>query len=131
VLLEEVRSARRDGYDRVVFEFRGDARPGHRVRYVDVITHCASGHELDVVGDAFLEVSMSPAAAYVDVNGERVKTVDDLDRRPDLARAVHLKEYCDHHGGVGWAIGLDQRRAYRVLELGDPQRLVIDIRHDR
>jgi hypothetical protein len=42
----------------------------------------------------------------------------------------HLKETCDHHGGVGWVIGLDDRQPYRVLELREPQRIVIDVRHN-
>jgi hypothetical protein len=130
VVLDEVRSAARNGYDRVVFELRGNERPGYHVRYGEPpFTHCASGEEIPVDGNAFLEISLSPAAGYVDRDGERQQTVADRDRRPGLAQVVHLRETCDHHGGVGWVIGLNDRTAFRVLDLDGPQRLVIDIRH--
>jgi hypothetical protein len=36
---------------------------------------------------------------------------------------------CDFEGEVSWVLGLSARKPYRVHELSDPARLVIDIQH--
>jgi hypothetical protein len=36
---------------------------------------------------------------------------------------------CDAEGVVEWAIGLAEPNAYHVLELQDPARILIDIKH--
>ena len=41
--LVEVRAAAHDGFDRIVFEFAGDAVPGYRVQYLAHVVACGSG----------------------------------------------------------------------------------------
>jgi hypothetical protein len=127
-VLDAVRPARREGYDRVVFDFR-ERRPGYRVEYVSrPVRECASGREVQVLGDAVLMVRMRPAVAYEEAAGERRATVEETDRRLDLPRILHLREVCNHHGTVEWVIGLAARGPYRVLALDGPPRLVVDVR---
>jgi hypothetical protein len=40
-----------------------------------------------------------------------------------------LKLICDFEGQVEWLLGLAARNGYRVLELTEPPRLVVDVRH--
>ncbi|NMF82290.1 hypothetical protein [Nodosilinea sp. P-1105] len=127
-ILEEVRVAEHDGYERVVFEFR-DRRPAYRVDYLDRPAQaCGSGFDMDTAGDQVLKVSFAPASAFEDIDGERRKTVDDTELRPNLAVLQEMVETCDHHGGVSWALGTAEQVPFRVLELKDPGRLVIDLR---
>ena len=63
--LVDVRIGRHEGFDRVVFAFRGNGVPGFRVEYVNPpITEDGSGEVVEVDGDAFLFVRMEPASAY-------------------------------------------------------------------
>jgi hypothetical protein len=127
-VVDGVRHARRQGYDRVVFDFR-ERRPGYRVEYVSrPVRECASGREVQVRGDAILMVRMHPAQGYEQAAGERLPTVQETDRRLDLPRILHLREVCNHLGTVEWVIGLAARGPYRVLALDGPPRLVVDVR---
>ena len=63
-----VRVAKHDRYDRVVFDLdgKGSGKPGWRVEYVDKATDDGSGHAVDVDGDAILRVSLSGTATPTD-----------------------------------------------------------------
>src|SRR5438309_1014777 len=62
-LLERVAVGRHEGYDRVVFQFRGDGVPGYRVEYVaPPFAEDGSGDPITVDGKAFVAVRMEPAS---------------------------------------------------------------------
>jgi hypothetical protein len=129
VVLRDVRTASQEGFDRIVFEFEGAAVPGYRVGYVDPpAVQCGSGEPVEVVGAALLQVRLVPAQAHTD-SGEA--TVRDRERRPDLPALQELESVCDFEADVTWVLGVTARNRFRVQELPDPARLVIDIQHGR
>ncbi|HEX3127949.1 MAG TPA: hypothetical protein VH394_11520 [Thermoanaerobaculia bacterium] len=128
-ILREVRAASQEGFDRVVFEFEGNAVPGYRVGYVDPpATQCGSGEPVQVEGTARLQVRLVPAQAHTEA-GEA--TVRERERRPGLPVVKELESICDFEADVTWVLGLAARNRFRVQELTGPPRLVIDIEHGR
>ncbi len=122
-VLGDVRTGRHEGYDRVVFEL--DRIPSYAVEYVDKpVTQCGSGDVVPVAGDAWLEVRLTSAAAHTDA-GE--PTVKDRERKLDLGVARELESTCDFEGHVTWVLGVSHPGKFRVFELADPARLVIDV----
>jgi hypothetical protein len=129
-VLEDVRVAEHEHYERVVFEFR-DALPQYRVTYLDrPARSCGSGYDIETAGEQVMKVSFAPASAFDDVDGERRKTVDDTELTPNLPLLQQLVETCDHHAGVSWALGTSEQVPFRVLALDNPGRLVVDLRRD-
>ena len=54
-------------------------------------------------------------------------TIENRHRRLDFEIAKELKLICDFEGNVDWLLGLTAQRPYRVFELNDPARLVVDV----
>lgn len=124
VTLRSVRAARNEGFDRVVFEFDGPQLPGYRIEYVDKpITKCGSGDETEVAGQAWLQVTLTPAQAHV--GGQ--STITELERKVGLPVIQELERTCDFEGEVIWVLGNAHPNKYRVLELQEPTRLVVDV----
>jgi hypothetical protein len=126
VTLREVRSARNEGFDRVVFEFEGAQVPGYHVEYVDTpVIKCGSGDPTEVAGQGWLQVRLEPAQAHVD--GE--VTVAERERKPGLPLLQELELTCDFEAQVTWVLGVKSPNRYRVLELREPARLVVDVQY--
>jgi hypothetical protein len=126
-VLNAVRAASHPEYDRIVFEFAGNALPGYHVEYVDKpVRSCGSGEVVPLTGDGWLEIRMTPAAAHDDTGQSTVKT-----REISLGLAIvkELKLTCDFEADVTWVAGVSSPNKYRVLELANPTRLVVDIKH--
>ena len=126
VTLREVRAARNDGFDRVVFQFDADQVPGYRIEYLDTpAINCGSGDPTTLAGQGRLQVSLQPAQAHE--NGQ--STLTERARKPALPLLEEMKQTCDFEGEVTWVLGVKEPHAYRVLELKEPTRLVVDVRH--
>ena len=126
-LLKAVRTGKHESYDRVVFEFEGNALPGYVVEYVDKpVRDCGRGEVVPVGGDGFLMVSLQPANAHTE-SGQ--PTVRNVQLNSDSRLLKDLKLICDVEGEVQWIVGLSSPNRYRVLELTNPARLVVDITH--
>jgi hypothetical protein len=121
--LVSVATSERDGYDRVVFTFKG-AVPGYQVRYVSQVTDQA-GRRLDVDGQAFLAVVFQPARAR-DRAGQASFATADLE--PDAPALRQVRFAGDFEGQVSFGIGVADRGGFRVSELRDPDRVAVDVR---
>ena len=122
-----VRAGRQQGFDRVVFEFGSGGLPGYTIEYVGrPIRQCGSGNAVSVAGSAWLRVGMTPARAHDD-DGQA--TVAERALSPGLPAVRALRLTCDFEAVLEWVIGVDERKPYRVLELRNPDRLVVDILH--
>lgn len=127
--LTAVRAARREGADRVVFEFDGGP-PGYRVAYVArPVTEDGSGREVPVEGGAVLEVRMEQAAG-ARISGEQVVPTY---RGPTRLRpagtgvVVEAVRAGDFEGALTWVVGTRARAPFKVSTLTGPSRLVIDV----
>jgi hypothetical protein len=127
IILREVRTGRQQGFDRIVFEFFGEQMPGYHVEYsAPPLVRCASGDEVRVLGAAFLKLQLKPAQNHNESGQVTAGTVKGLGRLP-VVRDILLT--CDFEGQVGYVIGLAAIKRYRVTELSQPSRLVIDVEH--
>lgn len=127
-ILRGVRTGRHEGYDRLVFDFQDAELPTYRVEYVDnPVRACGSGDEVRLAGDGWLAVSFTNARAHTD---EGQPTILDRARSPMLPVIKDLRITCDFEAEVTWVAGVSSPNKYRVMELKNPTRLVIDIRHE-
>jgi len=121
-----VRTAHHPGFDRVVFDFQGQLPGAESVRYVDRVVADGSGEPVTVAGRAFLLVRFEEAQAHTDTGSPT------LARRPALAPGLTtIRDIAlagDYEGYVTVAIGVSDRAAFRVIELNNPARVVVDIR---
>jgi hypothetical protein len=122
--LRAVRLGPQEHFDRAVFEFDADTTPGYRVEYVDHPEHCGSGQPAEVAGKAWLQVHLRPAQAH---NAQGGTTVGTLRKQADLRILKEAQEVCDYEGEVTWVLGLAERRGYRIVELTNPPRIVVDV----
>ncbi len=127
VLVQKADTACCNGFDRIVFTCEGFHHPTWKVRYVNPpIQQCASGNNIAVTGNAFLQISMDTAQAHTEAGQP---TITERDRHLNCRNLKQLVLTCDFEGKVGFVIGLDSKKPYRVVELQNPTRLVIDVRN--
>jgi hypothetical protein len=122
-VLADIRTGRHESFDRIVFEFEGDEVPGFRVEYVTGVTQCGSGEAVELTGEAFVSISLEPAAGHTD-DGEA--TVPQDVPAEGTAAIREVRGFCDFEAQVGYAVSLSGARPYRVFELSEPARLVVD-----
>jgi hypothetical protein len=123
----EVRAARNEGFDRVVLEFAGDELPSYAIEYIDrPVRQCGSGHVVPMAGDGWLSIRLEPARAH---DEEGRATIEDRELRTDLPILLELTITCDFEAHVEWVLGVASPNRYRVMELREPTRLVVDVRH--
>jgi hypothetical protein len=125
-LLNAVRIAGHDCYDRVVFEFRGPSLPEWRVEPADPPFSGPSGLPVTVLGTSWLHVRFGTANAHTD-DGEATVGIAPVPLGDTtVLRQVQLIE--DFEAVVVYVIGMDSARPFRVLTFADPPRLAIDVR---
>ncbi|HYJ08316.1 MAG TPA: hypothetical protein VEX18_04890 [Polyangiaceae bacterium] len=126
-LLTDVRAARHDGFDRIVFEFGSGSPPGYHLEYIDrPVRKCGSGDATAIAGDGWLEVRIEPAHAHTPSGAP---TIRDRDQQLDLGVVKELEQTCDFEAIVSWVVGVKRPNRYRVLTLNEPLRLVVDVKH--
>ncbi len=127
-ILVDVRFARHEGFDRIVFEFQG-GRPGYLIQYVDPpIIADPSGLPVDIAGSAFLSVRFKPAAAHDPDTGTPTYT-GPLEIAAGLPSLLEAERTGDFEAVLSWALGLSQEVDFRVYPLQDPFRVAIDVAH--
>ena len=128
-VLADVRTGKHEGFDRVVFEFKGPEMPGYFIEYIgEPITQCGSGTKIELTGNGGLEIRFSPAQAHTDA-GQPTIFFSDNEQNPSFPVVRKLKSACDFEGNVTWVVGVSKANKYRVLTLENPTRLAVDIEH--
>ena len=123
--LAAVRAAGHPGYDRVVFQFDGAKVPAYRIGYVREIALGETDDQfLTLKGDALIEATFQGTAS--DDYRPGTQTMPDK-LTPALPQVRQLGLAEDWEGVVRVGIGLDHRAGFRVLELTDPVRVVVDV----
>jgi hypothetical protein len=126
LLLKDVRTGTHAGFDRVVFEFNGSTMPGYELEYVDKpVRQCGSGNVVKMAGDGWLRVKFTPANAHTE---EGKPTVLKREMYPKYPNIIDIKSICDFEAEVAWVIGVKSPKEYRILELLNPTRVVVDIK---
>lgn len=124
-VLEEVRTGRHEGFDRVVFTF-APAVPGYHLEYIDrPVRRCGSGDTVPLPGDGWLEIRLQPAAAHTEAGEPTVGR----EIPADLENVRQGLLTCDFEAVVTWVLAVGSPNDYRVTPLDDPPRLVVDVAH--
>lgn len=124
-ILKEVRAARHQNFDRVVFEFEGDVVPGYRVEYLEKpAKDCGAGEVVTISGDRSLLIAIQPAQAHSESG---VSTISNRHQTPGYPVIKEMKLICDFEAHLEWLMGVGWPSRYRVLELSSPARLVVDV----
>jgi hypothetical protein len=123
--LTGLRAGRHAGFDRVVFELNGPIPSYYSVRYVPVVRLDGSGAALRLRGSAFLEVVVR--APTHDQHYRPVLSPTRL--RPDFPALREVNAPGSYEGQTTAGIGVTSKVGFRVLELANPTRIVIDLAH--
>lgn len=126
--LESVDVSSGEGFARVLFTFSDIAfYPGYDVRFLEAGAEIPCGEEgkpLSVSGDRALVIRFRPATAH---GSEGVKVpVRTSSLSPEAFTEGGL--VCDANDNVVWVAGLNSGDEVRLLELGKPRRLAVDLR---
>lgn len=130
IYLRTIRVARHKNFDRVVFEFSG-GMPNYKLEYLKSPFYENEGgkHRIRIAGKAFVQVSLYSIPAV----DEQMRLREQKDFIPKgrlrLPSIRELDEAGLFEGYYDFILGISARKAFRVSELSDPRRLVIDFRH--
>jgi hypothetical protein len=124
VVLGDLRVGVNAGFDRVVLEFEGGSVPGYRVEYTDDVSHCGSGDRVRLAGDRMLAITLRGTQAH-DERGQA--TVQPRERRLQMPLIKAYEFSCDFEGVTQVVLGVVSGNRYRVTELQNPTRLIVDV----
>lgn len=115
-----------DDFDRIVFEFTGEGVPGYWVRYEDMPTQQGSGRPITVAGAHKLAIDVRGTGYPFDFD------MDDYPSgpvRPDDTDAIaEVVGAGTFEGSSQYVVGIDgERRPFKVFQVNNPTRLIIDI----
>jgi hypothetical protein len=118
VALEAVRTVPATNFDRVMFRFAGPTLPGYQVSWVATPETCGR-QTAAPAGTKQLRVRLLPTNTSSSVKPEVAEGHGNLE-------GVTLT--CAEDDRLDWHLGVADSASIRVLELGTPPRLVVDIR---
>ncbi|MPZ98692.1 MAG: hypothetical protein GEU80_04995 [Dehalococcoidia bacterium] len=132
-VLVDARVGEHDGYDRLVFEFAStwpglelaQGVPSYAIEYVAGASECGSGFTVDPQGSEILQVTFPDSYVYDPNTGEA--TIDTLEITQDFQVILEVEEICGFEAQSIWVVGTDAEQPFRIFELSNPTRLVIDI----
>jgi len=129
-LLTDVRAARHEGFDRIVFDFR-NALPGYDVRYVSrPIRQDASGRIVPLAGSSVVRIRMERALdADLSRAGAPLTYTGPLRFTPATPEVAELARSGAFEGVLTWVVGLRDPVDFRVRTLSAPPRLIVDFRN--
>jgi hypothetical protein len=124
--LVNVRTGRHPAYDRTVFDFVGGT-PGYRVEYGTLVSG-GTGDPIPLTGPADLVIVFNPAFAH-DINTGQTTYPISTVLNPALPTLRQIKFGEDFEGYVSAGLGLADRVGFRVFQLHNPDRVVVDVAH--
>lgn len=122
----DVRVGRHDGYDRVVFDADGGGVPGWRVGYVDQANEHGSGDEVEVAGNAILQVTLTNTAYPFSTDVEEFAQ-DRVDGAEVVTEVVYNGVY---EGQTQAFIGVTGQHPFRARAL-DEGRVLVEVWHEQ
>jgi len=130
VYLTDVSIEQKTCSDQVVFGFEDGHGPGYDVSYQPATTakvEDASGNPVEIAGDAFLVVKLTPVMT-AKIDGDQVtKTYTGPKRLAGADPITEVVKTGDFESVVTWVIGLDQKRSFTTSTSGS--KLVVEIDH--
>jgi hypothetical protein len=121
-----VRTGRHEAYDRTVFDFAGGT-PNYRVEY-GTLYQGGTGNPIPLAGAADLVVTFNPAYAHDIDTGRPTYDISQV-LNPGLPTLRQIKFGEDFEAYVTAGLGLADRVGFRVFQLHNPDRVVVDVAH--
>jgi len=128
--VRNIRVGRHQKFDRVVFEFSG-SMPNYRVEYLKGRFYEDEGgtHRIKIAGNVFMQVNLS----VIPMDEEQMRLREQKNFMPTgrqkLRSVWELEETGLFEGYYDLLLGISARKSFRVSELSDPLRLVIDFKN--
>jgi hypothetical protein len=120
-LIDDVRTGKQTGYDRLVIEFK-NGQPGSielRPQTGTTFTNDPKGDQIKLAGNDGLLITMKGADSHTDYSKS-------TDLKPGYTELLEVRKVGDFEGVVQWAVGLSKPACYRADILTSPTRLVLD-----
>src|SRR2546423_13511649 len=127
--IKVVRATKQNGFDRVVFEFK-DSFPNYRVEYLKSHFYDAEAGRVRIrePGNVFLQIEF-----FVVPTDEQLKFSEAKGFVPKgrlrMPSLQSVKDKVLFEGFYDFLMGVSSRKPYRVTELSNPTRLVIDFKN--
>ncbi|MCF6509530.1 hypothetical protein E9549_19315 [Blastococcus sp. MG754426] len=128
VTVRDVRVGAHDGFDRVVFELDGTGTPGWDVRYVDQATEPGRGQEVQLAGDAVLQVQLTGAGYPYDTGVEEFAAPGPV-TGPGTSTVTEVAFAATFEGVTTSFVGTGTQAPFRVYLLEAPTRVVVEVSH--
>jgi hypothetical protein len=128
--LRQVRAARQKAFDRVVFEFAGTI-PSYNIKYLAgrIYEDLDGKHRIRIAGSAFLQIELF----VIPFDEQQAKFYQSRDFSPQgklmMPSLRQIEDRGEDEGFYDFLLGVSSRKVYRVTELFNPSRVVIDLRH--
>ena len=128
--VRNIRVGHHQGFDRVVFEFSG-VMPNYRVEYLRsrYYESEAGRQRITIAGTVFVQVGLN----VIPADEEQLKLHDQKDFIPKgrlkLPTVREIEDAQLFEGYYDFLLGIRVRKPFRVGELADPLRLVIDFKN--
>jgi len=134
-ILGNARIGAQEGYDRLVLEFvaSGSVPESYEIKYVfnnsggEIITVSDNLHlESQVQGNAALQIILAGSHEDV-VNNTVIYEGPDTLSSLLMGNITEAKFGGSHAGLILWGVGVQEANGFRVFELADPPRVVVDV----
>ncbi len=122
-----IRVAKQKGFDRVVFEF-DKGKPEYVIQYLpsNIYSSDAGDEEIKISGNVFMQISIYGMPQMEDLPCK----LQSYEKGKLNLRAVRqIKEEVWFEGIRDFLIGVKAKKPFRIQELANPSRLVIDFKH--
>ncbi|MDQ4122155.1 MAG: hypothetical protein M3209_12005 [Acidobacteriota bacterium] len=125
--LIKVRAGKNNGYDRVVFEFK-DKIPSYKIEFAKPpFYYGESDNTVKVSGKSFVRATFNSATTHDLETGKSILTYKKGKLGfPVVQETVFIYDF---EGTVEFVVGLKQIKDFRITELQNPARVVVDFKH--
>jgi hypothetical protein len=125
--ITDVRAGTHDGYDRIVFQFRGGIPQFDIKSATPPFTADPSDLPLTVQGSSFISITLHGGTAQTETGASSYSGPRNF--HLGFPTLVNLVQGGDFEAVSTWYAGLTRAACLRVSTLTAPDRLVIDVQH--
>ena len=129
--LKVVQVAKHNGFDRTIFEFQGPM-PNYNFHYLATpfyVNEDESKERIRIAGRAFIQAGFY----FIRADETQLNLAQAAGFSPQgKLRMPSLRQIADRgvwEGGSDFVLGIKARQPFRVTELANPSRVVIDVKH--
>lgn len=114
-LLTDLQVGGVEGVDQVTFTFKDGKIPGYAVAYIEPpVRQDGSGNEVEVEGNAFLEIRFAPASGVDLLNTLEPTYTGPNEVRGDTEVVTEVVRTGDFEAHLTWVVGVDDEVPYRI-----------------